>query len=321
MKFHVAYISKVFVGFVAGVLFMVAITTTFAAVDSVVPNFTSMKLGNVTATPGTGDLIATGTGTFGGSVNGQNFIANGYVKTAKLVPSSTSISVVGSLDVTDDVTANSIGSFYTVTAACASGSCPVYSVNSDYNILKLLCADGDYVMACLDSPLGLYYSQSWADGEDCNVISDSDSMYAQAICFSPDGGSETGTTNTGSTTALSSVLAAIKTSDSSSLGVSDVFSSTIDNYFIDEGINLTEIWETIQQTEAGLAEMENLMESLPTDQNGQLDLETYLTDNGYANTSDLANYVTTSSLTSTLRSYATTSSLNSLRTQVSALAK
>ncbi|OGJ47853.1 hypothetical protein A2344_02820 [Candidatus Peregrinibacteria bacterium RIFOXYB12_FULL_41_12] len=345
MKLHLN-ISKVLTGFVAGVVFMAAVGTTFAATSTVIPNFTAMKIGDTALVPSSGNLVVSGTGTFEGGLRSTAGVFTSYVKTGTLVPSASSISLVGSLSVsgsttvTGGLTAGTMGSFYTVVANCASGTCPAYSYNADYNLVKTYCATGDYAVACLDSPVGLYYSQSWSNGgAECDTLSESDHIYAQAICFSPDGGTgQTGTTNISSGTITSSAFTnSLRTLTLDDMGVSttidsrltDAVTTAVASYdfspqistALEANTDFTTLRAELAQAQTDIEEAKAFMGTLPTDQDGQLDLATYLDVNSYAQMTDLStalsSYVRTSTLTTALSSYATRATVTALSTTVS----
>ncbi len=156
-----------------------------AADGDVIPNFTALKIGEVSGTPSTGGIRAQGV-----------IQAGTGLKASRLIPTSSTISVLGSLDVQDDLTADSFGYYYTVSEYCnddaaAITNCDAYTYASDWNQLEAACYTGDTVVSCEGWPMGaddIATYQSWANNSDsCVTISDAPGIQTQAICFSPDG--------------------------------------------------------------------------------------------------------------------------------------
>lgn len=190
MKKH-TQIAKLLTAFFSGVLVMTLVGSAIAATPTAVtPNFTSLKIGTTSA-PSTGGIRA------------QGIVQAGTaIKTSNLMPTSTSITVLGSLSVEDDLTvaggmtADSFGVFYTVNEYCNDSAssipnCSAYTYNSEWNQLEASCDAGDTVVACEGWPMSsddpaTYYS--WAnDGDSCFTMSDAPGIQTQAICFSPNG--------------------------------------------------------------------------------------------------------------------------------------
>ncbi|PIS04118.1 hypothetical protein COT83_02345 [Candidatus Peregrinibacteria bacterium CG10_big_fil_rev_8_21_14_0_10_44_7] len=273
MKKH-TQIAKLLTAFFSGVLVMTLVGSAIAATPTAVtPNFTSLKIGTTSA-PSTGGIRA------------QGIIQAGTaIKTSNLMPTSTSISVLGSLSVEDDLTvaggmtANSFGVFYTVNEYCNDAAssitnCTAYTYNSAWNQLEASCDTGDTVVACEGWPMSSddpasYYS--WAnDSNSCFTMSDAPGIQTQAICFSPDG-ERTSTTTLAS---VSSIGASLPTS----------FSDSVDDY-------MTEAYPTLT-TLSTVAEFDNYLDDY-LNEYVTTELDTILVDMGYVTETTFDTYIDT----------------------------
>jgi hypothetical protein len=212
-----------------------------------------LKVGSGATTPSTGEILASG------KITGANVVSNGYVKTSTLVPTSTTISVSGAL------TATSVGSFYTVSGWC-NDDCTL--VDGSYQ-LTASCATGDQIVSCQGNPLYSGYGQTLAVGNACIGYASENYVYNQAICFSPNGGSPTGTITGGDAVTTANVGIVFSNSLTKS---EELLHQNIDNYFaMDLGFDPTVLWAQVQEAETMMNEMEDFVGGL-ADGDGQLDI-------------------------------------------------
>lgn len=193
MKNH---FSKAFTAIVAGVLIFALASTVFAAAAQVNPNFTSLKVGSV-PDPVSGEIRSIKTTSR--LVNTLGLITN------QIVPTATTVEVVGDLDVDGDLdTAGTVygeafGDFYIRDDVCgigtANGSCDTYDTGK-YE-WTVSCAAGDIAVNCATkNQVDLYlgeqvdmdaYSSVTEDFQGCYFTSRYNFMEMQALCFNPNG--------------------------------------------------------------------------------------------------------------------------------------
>ncbi len=192
MKKHLSTIFAICVTVILS--FTIAMNAFAISSGDIVPNFTSLILGNVSdsvsSSLSTGDVYATG------------LVRGASVKTNRIIPTASELTIVGSANVLEDLSiegeleiealeANSIGYFYDGSAYCAGSSCS--QTSGGYYYQEVACESGDVVVNCdgatMGTDAGTAYSRTYADGESCKTISEDATvtLYTQAICFSPDG--------------------------------------------------------------------------------------------------------------------------------------
>lgn len=312
---------------------MVAVSSAFAtpSVSSVIPNFTAMKIGSGPSTPATGDIVASGTGTFTGNVRGANLISSGFVKTNTLVPNSTVISLLGTMNVTGDlisggtISADHIGYYYSVSDSC-DGDCdtipdPTGAFGTNIHILPVSCSANDIALSCA----GIGATSYSSDLRSCNNVSLDNLLNIRVLCFNPDGVIETSVGGGDSTDGYVGIL------DASVGGFSDIEIGTLlveqeSNYFdylstgleeMDRSGIATECDALIGEFETTMAEMETTLADMQDTITSQAAEISTLQNAGYITNSALSGYATTSALTSAINSVS--SSLSTLRTQVTSL--
>ncbi len=344
MKKHFQ-IGKLFTAFVAGLLVMAFAGSSLAAVTSVIPNFTSLKVGTPATDPATGGISTSGT------IKTSGLFIGAGLKVSSIVPTASTVTVTGDLDVTGDLTGDSIG--YVYTALQCYGDETVVTAGELWQT-EISCATGDYLLSCSGSAQGDEWYRNYTTGTTtCTTLGNADSLYAQAVCFSADGAPSTVPGDTSCGTVLGSIggsdLASVAASaftpieDTVQSAVSEYFSSPefsievqsmVDTDMIAElvGAQVQAEMETFVGTiidEAGLVSSTDLATALaPYVTSSSLTstlspyaktstLASYVTSTSLA--TSLASYVTSSSLTSTLSSYATTSAVSAIQTTVNSL--
>lgn len=172
--------KKLLTALISGAIVLTLFGTAIAA-ESIIPNFTALKIGEPATDPADGEIATVGKILSESNITANTFLRSNLLKVNTLMPTAVTIGIAGDLDVTGtvDVTSNlnvdgaidtdsnlfvtgsveidehltvegdlearTFGEYYSVLESCDQNSC---DYDSPYYTLDASCEEGDYALFC-----------------------------------------------------------------------------------------------------------------------------------------------------------------------------